>query len=109
MDIFRAVPGWMLALVGVALAIELGLLVWALIDLLKRSEERVAGGRKWVWILVVLLVNGIGPIVYLAAGRKAAPVHDTSTDERRIGDRAKAAADALYGPVKEASDADGRE
>jgi Phospholipase_D-nuclease N-terminal len=49
--------------------IELGLVVFSLVDLFK-SERRVVGGNKLVWALVIVLVGTIGPIVYLLAGRK---------------------------------------
>ena len=50
------------------LIIEIGLIVWALVDLTKR--ERVKGGSKVVWVLVILLFEFIGPILYLAWGRE---------------------------------------
>jgi hypothetical protein len=50
-------------------AIELGLVVFSLVDLFKR-ERRVIGDNKLVWVLVIVLVGTIGPIVYLLAGRK---------------------------------------
>jgi hypothetical protein len=46
--------------------IELGLMVIALVDLIRRSRTR---GPKWVWVLVIVLINFIGPIIYLVAGR----------------------------------------
>lgn len=49
--------------------IELGLVVFSLVDLFK-PERRVIGGNKLVWALVIILVGTIGPIVYLLAGRK---------------------------------------
>jgi hypothetical protein len=51
--------------------IELGLLVFALVDLL-RPERRVAGGSKLVWALVIVLIGTIGPLVYLIVGRREA-------------------------------------
>jgi hypothetical protein len=51
--------------------IELGLLVYALVDLLK-PERRVIGGSKLVWGLVIVLINGIGPLLYLIVGRREA-------------------------------------
>jgi len=48
--------------------LELGLLIWALLDIIKR--ERVRGGNKVVWILVIVLINIIGPIVYFIFGRE---------------------------------------
>jgi len=49
--------------------IELGLVVFSLVDLFK-PERRVIGGSKLVWALIIVLVGTIGPIVYLLAGRK---------------------------------------
>ena len=49
--------------------IELGLVVFSLVDLLK-PERRVVGGNKLVWAMIIVLVSTIGPIVYLLAGRK---------------------------------------
>jgi hypothetical protein len=47
--------------------IELALLVTALVDLIRREKTR---GPKWAWVLVIVLFNFIGPIVYFVAGRK---------------------------------------
>ncbi len=52
--------------------IQVALMVIALVDLVKR--ERVRGGNKVVWVLVIILVNIIGPIVYLLAGREDSAV-----------------------------------
>jgi hypothetical protein len=60
----------LLLLLPIAL-IELGLLVYALVDLL-RPERRVLGGSKLVWALVIVLINGIGPLLYLIVGRREA-------------------------------------
>jgi len=59
---------------GIALAtsLQMALLASAVIDLVRRPSERVRGGRKWPWI-PVLLVNFIGPIVYLLFGRRSVP------------------------------------
>ncbi len=46
--------------------LELGLLVWALIDVARRPRVR---GNKVVWILVIVLINIIGPILYFIFGR----------------------------------------
>jgi hypothetical protein len=47
--------------------IELVLMVTALVDLIRRSQTR---GPKWVWVLVIVLINFIGPIIYFVAGRQ---------------------------------------
>jgi len=52
--------------------VEVGLMVVALLDIIKR--ERVRGGNKVVWILVVVLIGVIGPIAYLLFGRQEVPV-----------------------------------
>jgi len=49
-------------------AIQLGLLGFALYDLVKRN--RVKGGSKLVWGLVIVFVSIIGPILYLTIGRE---------------------------------------
>ena len=52
-------------LIPIAL-LELGLMIAALIDILKREKTK---GPKWVWIVVAVAVNIIGPIVYFIFGR----------------------------------------
>jgi len=49
------------------IAIQIGLMVYALVDLARR--ERVKGDR-WIWVVVIVLVGIIGPIVYFVAGRE---------------------------------------
>jgi len=53
--------------------VEMGLMVIAVIDIVKR--ERVRGGNKVIWLLVAIFVGVIGPIVYLLFEREEAP-HD---------------------------------
>lgn len=50
--------------------IQLALMIGALVDLLKRENQQVTGGNKLIWVLVIVLVNLIGPIIYFVAGRK---------------------------------------
>ena len=47
--------------------LQIGLLVVALVDLVRRERTR---GPKWVWVLVIVFVNLIGPVVYLLFGRE---------------------------------------
>jgi hypothetical protein len=49
------------------LLIQLGLMVFAIIDLVRREKTR---GPKWVWALVIVFVNFIGPILYFIIGRE---------------------------------------
>ena len=52
--------------------IQLALMVIALVDLFKR--ENMKSNTRLVWVFVIILINVIGPIVYLLAGRKDKPI-----------------------------------
>ncbi len=60
--------GQFIALIIPLVLAELGLLGFALYDLVKR--KKVKGGNKWVWGIIIVLVNLIGPILYLILGRE---------------------------------------
>lgn len=47
--------------------IQWGLLIFSLIDLIKRQKTR---GPKWVWMLLILFISIIGPILYFLIGRE---------------------------------------
>lgn len=47
--------------------IQLGLMIAALVDLARRNSTN---GPKWLWVLVILFVNLIGPVVYFLVGRE---------------------------------------
>jgi ABC-2 type transport system ATP-binding protein len=64
-----------LLLVVPLLVLELGLLVAAVVDLL-RMDRHVRGGSKGMWAIIILFLNGIGPIVYFLVGRVDAPAGD---------------------------------
>lgn len=49
------------------LIIQLVLMISALVDLSRRPSTK---GPKWVWALVIIFLNLIGPIIYFVAGRK---------------------------------------
>jgi hypothetical protein len=72
--------------------------VYSLMDLARRPA--VAGGKKWVWLLVIALGNLLGAALYLAIGRKADPVvadDAVALDPTTTQSRASAAAALLYG------------
>ena len=52
--------------------VELALLIFALVDLLKRTH--MSNNARIIWALVIILVNLIGPIIYFIFGRKEYPV-----------------------------------
>jgi hypothetical protein len=47
--------------------LQIALIVVALVDLVRRERTK---GPKWVWALVILFINIIGPIIYLLFGRE---------------------------------------
>ena len=47
--------------------IDLGLKIAAVLDILKHPKLR---GPKWMWILIAVCVNLIGPILYFTLGRE---------------------------------------
>ncbi len=49
------------------LVLELGLAIFALRDLSRRES---LNGPKWMWVVVVLLVQLVGPILYFTIGRR---------------------------------------
>ncbi|MEK3889321.1 PLD nuclease N-terminal domain-containing protein [Bacillus sp. FSL K6-3431] len=53
-------------LIAPLLVIQFILLVIALVDLKKQEQ---ANGPKWIWVLVILLGNLLGPIIYFVFGR----------------------------------------
>jgi hypothetical protein len=61
----------LLLLIVPIIVIQLGLIIFALRDLLQ-PERRVRGDNKLVWGLIIVFVNLIGPILYFLAGREEA-------------------------------------
>lgn len=49
------------------LVLEIGLAIFALRDL---SRREFLNGPKWMWVVVVLLVQLVGPILYFTIGRR---------------------------------------
>ncbi len=85
-----------IAAIGALVVVQLSLQVWGLVDLARR--KRVLGGRKWVWLLVILLGEIAGVVVYLAVGRNVPPeAPDPLASAPRDATRAERAVDVLYG------------
>lgn len=57
----------LLPLIAPLALIQLGLMVYCLVDLARRERTR---GPKWLWALIVILGELIGPVVYLIVGRE---------------------------------------
>ena len=60
----------LVALLVVLAVAELALLAWALVDLYRRPASQVNGGSKIPWLILCLLLQLIGPVLYLAIGRE---------------------------------------
>ena len=57
-----------LLLVVPLIVVYFALLILAVVDLL-RDDRRVRGGNKGVWALIIVFINGFGPIIYFLLGR----------------------------------------
>jgi hypothetical protein len=49
------------------LLLQLGLMIYALVDLAKRERTK---GPKWLWALIIIFLELFGPVIYLLAGRE---------------------------------------
>jgi len=65
-EILGQIMDWLPLLIPI-IVIELGLMIAALVDLVRSPASR---GPKWVWVFVILFVNFIGPILYFIIGRE---------------------------------------
>ncbi|HEX4399799.1 MAG TPA: PLD nuclease N-terminal domain-containing protein [Galbitalea sp.] len=88
---------WLLVALGVIALAELVLDVIALVDLYRRPITQVTLGNKWVWVVLIILINLIGSILYLAIGRKGPErsEHPQRPTEQR--GNAASVVDVLYG------------
>jgi len=66
MDFIRQYFG----LIAPLIVLQLVLMVLGLRDLIPRKPEEVTGGSKWLWGVVVVVLNTLGPLAYFAFGRK---------------------------------------
>lgn len=81
----------------VAIAVQLALQLTALIRLARTPRDLVVLDRKWPWVLIILLANMVGAIVFLIAGRRPAPVEDSATAPHVEGDNVRRTVQSLYG------------
>lgn len=64
--------------IGIALGLQALFAVIGLVVLARTPSDRLVFGRKWPWGLIILFINTIGTILFLAIGRRPAPVADVS-------------------------------
>jgi type VI protein secretion system component VasK len=97
-----------LIVLGIVFLIELAILVWGLYDIWARRRAR---SQPWLWTALLVVLNWIGLIVYLAAGRRPKETRRSdgpqdgarppAEDEEMRARHAENAIDTLYGGKKE--------
>ncbi|WP_338473177.1 PLD nuclease N-terminal domain-containing protein [Niallia sp. XMNu-256] len=55
------------ALVAPPLVLQLILMIFALVNCVKQEETK---GPKWMWFVIIIFVNIVGPVIYFLFGRK---------------------------------------
>lgn len=70
MNIDNLSLGTILLLVIPIIVIQLGLQIFALVDLTRHPQEQIKWFNKWVWAAIIILGEIIGPIVYFLVARK---------------------------------------
>ncbi len=70
---FESLTPQLLLLIVPLVIVQVGLMVLAIVDLL-RDDRAVRGGSKGVWAVVIVFVSMIGPILYFLVGREEGPV-----------------------------------
>lgn len=85
------------AVVGLAVLVivQLSVQVIALLDLAQRGQ--VPGGRKWLWVLIIIFGNLVGAIVYLVIIRSAGSGPSVDRGGGGSEEARKKALDRLYG------------
>ncbi|MEN2768275.1 PLDc N-terminal domain-containing protein [Ornithinibacillus xuwenensis] len=61
------IAGIDLALIAPLLIIQLILVIVAIIDWVKVKETN---GPKWLWLIIIIVINIIGPVLYFIFGRR---------------------------------------
>jgi hypothetical protein len=61
----------------------LAVMIWALVDAVKVPDDSMyRAGNKLVWVLVIVLLNWIGAIIYFAIGRPSPGTASPETPRR---------------------------
>jgi hypothetical protein len=95
-----ALPTGVLVALGILVAAALVLDAFALTDLYRRPAELVVFGKKWIWLVLILFLNLLGPVLYLLTGRKTvAPTESPAAMRSQLKPTGAAdVVDRLYGP-----------
>lgn len=97
-DNAQAIPVGAVVALGVLAVVQITLDVIALVDLYRRPTKQVVFGNKWIWVAIVLLVNTVGPIIYLVVARRPVAMPENAGPSASPTVRTEDIADALYGP-----------
>jgi hypothetical protein len=98
-DVLGQLPIWAIAVVGALIVLQLSLQVTALVQAVRTPAERITlGGRKWLWILIIVLGEMLGPILWFLLGRSKVVAVDVAAAQDK--ERTQQVADALYGSPK---------
>ena len=101
-----ALSGTAIALIAAMAVVQVALLAFVLVDLVRRPAAAVTFGSRLPWFVIVIVAEFVGPILYLAVGRRDVPMRDGAVPERADDaggrDRAQRTVDLLYGPEKDA-------
>ncbi|GIN40407.1 MULTISPECIES: PLDc N-terminal domain-containing protein [Heyndrickxia] len=54
-------------LIAPIIIIQFLLVIIAVIDLIRNKQPN---GPKWMWVLIILFINIVGPIIYFIVGRR---------------------------------------
>ena len=64
---FEDIKEWLPFLIPLA-ALQLGLMIAALVSIFKRKEYKT--GNRALWVVITLLVSIVGPILYFVLGKE---------------------------------------
>ncbi len=64
--------------------ILVGFTIYTLVDCARTDESQIRNLPKWAWILIIILIQTLGPIAYWAAGRPKGPQLGGGKSKRRI-------------------------
>jgi hypothetical protein len=63
---------------GLPVLLELGLLIYCLIDVIQSPDAAIRGLPKWGWLLFIIFLPIVGSLVWLFAGRPVPGYRPTS-------------------------------
>ncbi|MET8579017.1 hypothetical protein [Streptomyces sp. NPDC005012] len=75
-----SIPTPVLIALGVILLLHIALVVHCLILLARTPADRLVTGRKWLWAIIVVGVNLIGSVLFLALARRPSATEEQMPD-----------------------------